>query len=292
MTVASPPNAISVDVEDYYHVSAFSEVVSQDDWATFKPRVVENTQRLMDLFEEFDTRATFFVLGWVAERFPRLVQEIADRGHEVACHGMNHQRIYTQDRKTFRTETQRSKSLLEQASGTEVLGYRAASYSINRDSLWALDVLAEAGFKYDSSVFPVRHDLYGIPNAERFIHELETESGASLLEFPPTTARVLGSNVPAAGGGYFRLYPYWLSRALLRRVQREGEPLMFYLHPWEVDPNQPRIKASLRSRFRHYNNLDKCLPRLRRLLAEFEFSPARDVLAGQQHLGHPAPAGA
>ncbi|MEL6447893.1 MAG: XrtA system polysaccharide deacetylase [Pseudomonadota bacterium] len=285
-------NAISVDVEDYFHVAALSRVISPSDWDGIAPRVAANTQRLMDLFDERSVSATFFVLGWVAERFPGMVREITARGHELACHGMNHQLVYKQSRGEFRDETRRAKQVLEDAAGTRVLGYRAASYSITEASLWALDELIDAGFEYDSSIFPVAHDIYGIPGAQRFIHEREAPSGRRLVEFPPTTARLFGRNVPAAGGGYFRLYPYWVTRALIRRVMAEGEPVMFYLHPWEVDPDQPRVKASLKSRFRHYNNLDKCLPRLRRLTSEFRFATARDVIAESQRLVQPALVGA
>lgn len=272
-------NAMSVDVEDYFHVAALSEAIARDQWDEMSARVGHSTRRLLDLFDATATKATFFTLGWVAERHPDLVREIHQRGHEVACHGYSHRLVYEQSPAEFRDETLRSKQLLEDLVGEAVLGYRAASYSITGQSLWALDILAEAGFRYDSSIFPVRHDLYGLPGAPRFPHVLKTPGGAELVEFPPTTARVLGQNLPAAGGGYFRLYPYALSRWLMRRVnERDGHPAIFYLHPWEVDPDQPRVNASWRSRFRHYNNLHKCEERLGRLLREFRFAPARDVL--------------
>jgi polysaccharide deacetylase family protein (PEP-CTERM system associated) len=281
MKTDTPVNAMSVDVEDYFHVSALSEAISRDDWDSMNARVDFSTRRLLEVFDAADTRATFFVLGWVADRHPALVREIHRRGHEVACHGYSHRLVYEQSPEEFRSETLRSKSLLEDLIGEPLAGYRAASYSITPKSRWALDIIAEAGFRYDSSIFPVRHDLYGMAGAPRFPHILTTDGGAELVEFPPTTARVLGQNVPAAGGGYFRLYPYALSRWLLRRVNEgEGQPAIFYLHPWEVDPEQPRVEAGWRSRFRHYNNLDKCEGRLRRLLGEFRFAPARQVLAG------------
>lgn len=272
-------NAMSVDVEDYFHVAALAEAISRDDWDSMNARVEQSTRRLLDVFADAGTRATFFTLGWVAERHPGLVRDIHAAGHEVACHGYSHKLVYQQSPAEFREETLRSKGLLEDLAGVPVAGYRAASYSITPKSRWALDILVEAGFAYDSSIFPVRHDLYGMPGAQRFPHVLETDGGAKIVEFPPSTARVLGQNLPAAGGGYFRLYPYPLSRWLMRRVNDgEGQPTVFYLHPWEVDPDQPRVETGWKSRFRHYNNLDKCEARLRRLLGEFRFGTVRDVL--------------
>ena len=286
---ATPVNTMSVDVEDYFHVAALSEAISRDDWEHMNARVDHSTRHLLDMFDAAHTRATFFVLGWVADRHPLLVKEIHRRGHEIACHGYSHRLVYEQTPEEFRAETLRSKQMLEDLSGEAVDGYRAASYSITPKSRWALDILVEAGFHYDSSIFPVRHDLYGMPGAARFPHILTTDSGAELVEFPPTTARIGGQNVPAAGGGYFRLYPYVLSRWLLRRVNEcEGQPAIFYLHPWEVDPGQPRFEVGWRSRFRHYNNLDKCEGRLRRLLGDFRFAPAREVLSGLNLLASPA----
>lgn len=274
-------NALTVDVEDYFHVFALSRSIKREDWAALPSRVERNTERLLDLFEAADVQATFFVLGWVAERHAALVRRIHERGHEVACHGYSHRLIYRQTPEAFKQETLQAKRMLEDAAGAAVLGYRAASYSITRQSLWALDVLLEAGFAYDSSIFPVRHDFYGIPGSGRFPYEVEAPSGGRLLEFPPSTYRIAGVNVPAAGGGYFRLYPYAVTRHMLRTLnEREAQPAMFYLHPWEVDPEQPRFKAPWLSRFRHYNNLAKCEPRLRRLLRDFRFSTASSVLTG------------
>lgn len=281
-------NAMSVDVEDYFHVAALSEAISRDDWDSMNARVEQSTRRLLDVFADAGTKATFFTLGWVAERHPGLVRDIHAAGHEVACHGYSHKLVYQQSPAEFREETLRSKGLLEELTGVPVAGYRAASYSITPKSRWALDILVEAGFVYDSSIFPVRHDLYGMPGAQRFPHVLETDGGATIVEFPPSTARVLGQNLPAAGGGYFRLYPYPLSRWLMRRVNDgEGQPTVFYLHPWEVDPDQPRVETGWKSRFRHYNNLDKCEARLRRLLGEFRFGTVREVLGSRGLLnGH------
>jgi len=272
-------NALTVDVEDYFHVSAFADSISRSDWSNHTLRVEHNTHRLLDLFDEHNVRATFFVLGWVAERVTGLVREIASRGHEVACHGYSHQLVYEQSEDVFREETLRSKMFLEDVIQSPVRGYRAASYSITKRSLWALDILAEAGFEYDSSIFPVHHDRYGIPDAPKYPYRLTTPREHSLIEFPLSTASFLGYRLPMAGGGYFRLYPYPLTRAGLRQINsRANKPFIFYLHPWEIDADQPRIQASWLSRFRHYNNLDKCESRLRKLMSEFQFATTWDVL--------------
>ena len=271
-------NALTVDVEDYFHVSAFAKSINHTDWDNHPLRVEKNTHRLLDLFDESQVKATFFVLGWVADRNRNLVKEIAERGHEVACHGYSHQLIYNQTPEVFREETTRSKALLEDIVQEPVIGYRAASYSITQDSLWALDILAEAGFVYDSSIFPVRHDRYGMPDAKETPHLLKTPQGHSLVEFPLSTAKIFKYKLPVAGGGYFRLYPYTLTKAGLRQINRRQQPFIFYLHPWEIDPDQPRVEASWFSRFRHYNNLDKCESRLQRLLSDFEFGTVRNVL--------------
>jgi polysaccharide deacetylase family protein (PEP-CTERM system associated) len=274
-----PLNALTVDVEDYYHVAALARAFSRADWETITPRVKESTERLLDIFDDAAVCATFFVLGWVGQRFPELVREIHRRGHEVASHGLNHTLVYEQTPEEFRKETAISKDVLEQSIGARVRGYRAASYSITKDSTWALDIIAESGFDYDSSVFPVYHDLYGIPGFPRAPHRLVTPKGLRLVEFPPTTVRLFGANLPAGGGGYFRLYPYSLTRYLLMRLNRtERSSFIFYLHPWEIDPEQPRVRAGLRSSFRHYMNLHKTEGRLRRLLRDFKFATALDVL--------------
>ena len=272
-------NALTVDVEDYFQVSAFAKSIKRDDWDGHTLRVERNTQQLLDMFDQAQVKATFFVLGWVADRVPQLVKEIADRGHEVASHGYSHQLIYNQTPEVFREETIRSKKLLEDLCQQPVNGYRAASYSITQRSLWALDILAEAGFIYDSSIFPVRHDRYGIPDAEEKPHVLTTPKNHTLVEFPLSTARVFKYKLPVAGGGYFRLYPYFLTKAGLAQVNRRQQPFIFYLHPWEIDPQQPRIDASWFSRFRHYNNLHKCEHRLERLMKDFDFTTCWDVLS-------------
>lgn len=271
---------MTIDVEDYYHVAAFGHVIEPATWGDWPSRVEANTDRLLELFERRQLKCTFFVLGWVAERFPALIRRIAAGGHEIASHGFSHQLVYRQSPETFREETRRSKRLLEDLVQQPVVGYRAASYSITRQSLWALDILADLGFEWDSSIFPIRHDNYGVPDSPRSPYIIALKSGRCLVEFPLTTARVWGLSVPAAGGGYFRQYPYALSRWLFERASEgQTKPLLFYLHPWEIDPDQPRVPgAGWKSRFRHYTNLHRCLPRLERLLNDFEFSSMGDSL--------------
>lgn len=271
-------NALTVDVEDYFQVSAFSENINYSDWDNYPLRVEDNTRALLELFDQHKVTATFFVLGWVAERTPGLVREIAACGHEVACHGFSHQLVYNQSPQVFREETLRSKQLLEDIIQQPVYGYRAASYSITERSRWALDIIAEAGFIYDSSIFPVRHDRYGMPGTPEAPYILESPAGRSITEFPLATARVFGYRLPVAGGGYFRLYPYLVTRLGLSQINAQQRPFIFYLHPWEIDPGQPRIAARWFSRFRHYNNLDKCQSRLHKLLGDFQFGSTLDVL--------------
>jgi polysaccharide deacetylase family protein (PEP-CTERM system associated) len=271
---------MTVDVEDYFHVAALAKSIDRSSWDQMEYRAEASTRRLLDLFEESDIHATFFVLGWVARRSPDLIREIARRGHEVASHGMSHKLVYNQTPEEFSSETYESKALLEDIIGARVLGYRASTYSITRRSLWALDILHEAGFEYDSSIFPIRHDTYGIPDAPQLPSRIATPKGASIVEFPMSTAPMFGTRIPVSGGGYFRLLPYWLTRSGLAKLNGElNRPFIFYLHPWEVDPEQPRVRTSLKSRLRHYTNLDRCEPRLRRLIGEFRFGRVRDVLS-------------
>ena len=278
-------NSLTVDVEDFFQVSAFEKSVNRSDWDRFPLRVEKNTRRLLELFDTHSVKATFFVLGWIANKVPNLVLEIADAGHEIACHGYSHKLIYNQSRDEFKQETLRARSLLEDIIGQSVDGYRAASYSITKNSLWALDILAEAGFKYDSSIFPVIHDRYGLPGSPKNIYKFTTSSGKQLLEFPLTTAKIGPLTLPMAGGGYFRLYPYWFTDYNLRKINRENrKPFIFYLHPWEIDADQPKIDAGLFSKFRHYNNLDKCENRLERLLKSFKFGTVIEILNNQENI--------
>ena len=274
-------NAFTIDVEDYFQVEAMSAVISRDSWAQREYRCERNVARLLEMLAERKIHGTFFILGWIAQRSPQLVRDIAAAGHEIACHGMSHKLIYKQTREEFRDETRKSKALLEALTGKPVLGYRAASFSIVQSSLWALDELIDAGFTYDSSVFPIRHDNYGIPDAALEPYEIVAPSGRKLVEFPMSIVNWGKLKLPVSGGGYFRIFPYWVTRKSLARInEREQRPFVFYLHPWEIDPGQPRIAASLKSRLRHYTNLSRCEARLGRLLDEFAFAPMREVLSG------------
>jgi polysaccharide deacetylase family protein (PEP-CTERM system associated) len=278
-------NAMTVDVEDYFHVAALAKSIDRSKWNGMEYRVEANTRRLLDLFDAKAIKATFFVLGWVARKSPELVREIAARGHEVASHGMSHKLVFDQTPQEFADETYESKSLLEDIVGAPILGYRASTYSITHRSLWALDILKEAGFIYDSSIFPIRHDVYGIPDAPQVPSRIQTPKGASIVEFPMSVAPMFGMRLPVSGGGYFRLLPYSLTRFGLRKLNHSlGRPFIFYLHPWEIDPQQPRVKTKLLSKLRHYTNLDKCEGRLRKLIEEFRFAPVREVLQAQQLL--------
>jgi polysaccharide deacetylase family protein (PEP-CTERM system associated) len=290
---ANPVNAFSIDVEDYFQVAALAPAVSRESWPTREYRVEANTERILNLLAEKNVKGTFFVLGWVAEKSPGLVKRIASAGHEIACHGFSHQLIYKQSQTEFREETTRAKRFLEDVIGQPVLGYRAASFSITRESLWALDVLIDLGFEYDSSIFPIRHDRYGIPGASPAIGRISGPSARTLVEFPMSAATFLGVQVPVSGGGYFRILPYWLTRKGLRQINESADrPFTFYLHPWEVDPGQPRVKVSAFSTFRHYTNLHKCEARLRQVLTDFSFSTMRDVLTSHGLLRKPSPASA
>lgn len=269
-----PPrrNAFTVDVEDYFQVSAFESRIDRADWPALPCRIERNLERILALLDEQGVKATFFTLGWIAERYPRPLRELVEQGHELASHGYEHIRVIRQDRPAFSQDIRRTKALLEDLGGVEVKGYRAASYSIDRTCLWAHDALREAGYRYSSSIYPIRHDLYGIPDAPRFAYR-PLPDDPTFIEIPITSAEILGYRLPAGGGGYFRLYPYWLSRLAIARVNRhDGQPAIFYCHPWELDPEQPRPPGlSLKTRFRHYLNLGRTESRLRRLLADFSW---------------------
>ena len=276
-------NAMTIDVEDYFHVAAFAEQIPPGQWAAREYRAEANTERVLAVFADAGVRATFFFLGWVAERSPALVRRVADAGHEIACHGFSHQLVFRQGIELFRRETLRAKQQLEDTIGRKVRGYRAASFSITPKSAWALDVLVEAGFDYDSSIAPMRHDIYGWPDGPRAPGPITTPSGATLVEFPVMLARWGGIALPVAGGGYFRILPYPLIKAGLRNINAgQRQPFFFYLHPWELDPQQPRVEgARYKSRLRHYTGLRQCEGKLRRLLGEFRFGTMEDVLAAQ-----------
>jgi polysaccharide deacetylase family protein (PEP-CTERM system associated) len=276
-------NAFTVDVEDYFQVSGFEKDIRREDWDRYDCRVVENTRRIMELLQRHDVRATFFVLGWIAERYPKLVREIHTAGHEIGSHGYWHRLIYQQTPAEFRDDLRRSRGVLEDAIGQRVVAYRAASFSITQQSLWALQIIVEEGFQVDSSVFPIHHDRYGIPGAEPRLHRLETPAGL-LWEFPASVARFARLNVPISGGGYFRLFPLpWTVYCLGRINRSERQPFVFHVHPWELDPDQPRIPTRSRlSRWRHYVNLAKNHRKLDGLLRRFRFGPLREVV-GNHH---------
>jgi polysaccharide deacetylase family protein (PEP-CTERM system associated) len=279
-------NAMTVDVEDYFQVAVFENCIRREDWSRWPVRVEDNTRRVLELFQRHEVHATFFVLGWVAERFPSLVRDITASGHEIASHGFGHERLTNISRTAFRDGIVRTKHLLEDLSGAAVAGYRAPSYSIGPTTLWAYDELREAGYRYSSSIVPIRHDLYGMPAAPRFAFLAE---GSGLLEIPVTTARLWGRNWPCGGGGYFRLLPYALFQSGLRRVnQQEQRPGVFYFHPWEVDPEQPRVPGvTLKNRVRHYLNLTRTVPRIERLVRDFRFDRMDRVFLAPGHAAYP-----
>jgi len=310
-------NILTIDLEDYFMVSAFEDVVKREDWGNYESRIESNTYRLLDMLNNQSSnpiRVTFFCIGWVAERYPKLIREIQGLGHEIACHSYDHRIVYSMTPGEFREDVRKSRKILEDIIGEEVIGYRAPSYSITNKSQWAFEVLAEEGFKYDSSIFPIHHDFYGFPNAPRFPfaislngnNEFEfsvlnvelnptqnstliTQNSNFIIEYPISTVKLLGQNVPLSGGGYFRLFPYPMVKRGLNRInKKEGQPFIFYLHPWEIDLEQPRINGlSSRSSFRHYVNLKKTEFKFKKLLSDFEFSSIKESLgstaASPQH---------
>jgi polysaccharide deacetylase family protein (PEP-CTERM system associated) len=276
-------NALTIDVEDYFQVSAFAPYIRRQDWEARECRVERNVQRILELLAERDVKATFFTLGWIAERYPHLVRRIVEGGHELASHGYGHERASDLTPEAFSQDIQRAKGLLEDLGGAPVLGYRAPSFSIGTANLWAFDKLARAGYRYSSSIYPIKHDHYGMPDSPRFAYRV----GAGLLEIPVTTLRVMKRNLPSSGGGYFRLLPYALSRWMLQQVnQQDREPAIFYFHPWEIDVDQPRIPGiDARTRFRHYVNIGRTERRLQSLLHDFRWGRMDQIFLP----GAPAP---
>ena len=268
-------NAMTIDVEDYFQVSAFAPYIARSDWDTRECRVERNIERILALLDEHKTQATFFTLGWIAERYPQIVRAIVDQGHELASHGYGHERASDLTREAFADDITRAKKLLEDLGGQPVVGYRAPSFSIGEGNLWAFDALLEAGYRYSSSVYPIKHDHYGMPDSPRFAYPVRV----GLLEVPVTTLRLFNKNLPSSGGGYFRLLPYALSRWMLRQVnQRDGEPAIFYFHPWEIDHAQPRVAGiDLKTRFRHYVNIDRMERRLDSLLGDFRWGRMDEI---------------
>lgn len=266
---------MTVDVEDFFHVSAFESIIQPEQWKDYQPRVDANTRRLLDIFAKANVKSTFFTLGWVAEKYPELIKEIHRQGHEVASHGYAHRRASEQTPEEFKLDVIRSKQHLEDLIGEKVSGYRAPSFSIGYKSEWAFEILAELGFVYSSSTYPVKHDLYGTPDWPRFAYKRPE----NIIEIPIPTLRMLGKQVPIGGGGYFRLYPYQMTKKLISRyLKQEKQPYSFYFHPWEIDAEQPRLNdAPLKSRFRHYVNLSKTESKLEKLLSDFSWSTMKDV---------------
>lgn len=272
-------NALTVDVEDYYHVQAFADVIPRSQWDGYPKRVERNTYQLLEMFLLRKVRGTFFLLGWVARRCPKLAVDVLQAGHRIGCHGYMHRAIGDCDHVEFREDVRMAKQAIEDATGVAVKSYRAPSFSINARTMWALEILGEEGFDYDSSIFPIFHDHYGIPNAPRFPYCKTLSSGHQIKEFPPSTIRFAGVNLPVAGGGYLRLLPYSVTSWAIRQLNtRENQPAMVYLHPWEIDPGQPRISAPWLSRFRHYQNLDSTEAKCVKLLEEFSWGPMEEVI--------------
>ncbi|HET6629007.1 MAG TPA: XrtA system polysaccharide deacetylase [Woeseiaceae bacterium] len=273
------PNALTCDVEDWFQVSAFEHLVPKESWTDRECRIPRNVDRVLELYDEAGARGTFFTLGWVAEQHPQVVRRIADAGHEVASHGMQHRRVWNQSPEEFRADITRAKALLEDVSGQRVRGYRAASWSLDRSTPWAHRIMAEAGYEYSSSVYPIAHDHYGLPDAPTGPFYVKR---AGILEIPASTVRLFGRNWPASGGGYFRLLPFVLSRGLMRRISRTtGLPAVFYFHPWELDPGQPRMTGiGMRTRFRHYLNLRRFESRLRRVLKDLNWGRMDEIYLG------------
>lgn len=272
-------NAMSIDVEDYFQVSAFAPYIARSDWDTRECRVERNVQRILALLDQAGVKATFFTLGWIAQRYPQLVREIVARGHELASHGHGHQRASDLTPAQFREDILSAKLLLEDLGGVAVQGYRAPSFSIGESNLWAFDVLADCGYRYSSSVYPIQHDHYGMPDSPRFAYEVRP----GLIEVPVTTLRLGQRNLPSSGGGYFRLLPYALSRWMIERFNRvEGQSAVFYFHPWEIDPDQPRVAGiDAKSRFRHYVNIDRTEARIARLLGDFDWGRMDEIFLGR-----------
>jgi polysaccharide deacetylase family protein (PEP-CTERM system associated) len=272
-------NALTFDIEDYYQVEAFKAFIKFEEWPQYPSRVVDNTKKITDILNERNVKATFFILGWTAERFPNMVKQIADDGHEIATHGYAHQMIYTQSRTAFEEDLVRSIETLEHISGKKIIGYRAPTYSIIEESFWAFDILIRHNLLYDSSIFPIVHDRYGVPDGERFPHTIKRANGQTIIEFPLSTLRFWKWNLPIAGGGYLRLIPYQFLKCALYHLNRQKKPGIIYLHPWEFDPDQPRFSnIPLTTKFRHYCNLRSTATKLRNLIRDFEFASIRDIL--------------
>ena len=275
----NPLNLLTVDLEEWFVVEIFSERFEMTRWEELPSTVVRNTRRLLSLFERYDVRATFFVLGWIAQRYPDLLQELVNRGHEVACHSFGHRRVDKMSADDFRRDTEMAIDAIVKAIGNRPAGYRAPSWSINDSIPWAFQILADLGFEYDSSLFPIKHDIYGIPDGPRRLFKMTFDNGRYLYELPASTVRVLGKNIPLAGGGFFRHSPYWYSRRMVRKLNATGQPAVVYIHPWEFDPDPPRITGlSTLQKYRTYSSTSLLLYKFNKLLKDFEFTTVSDYL--------------
>lgn len=272
-----PINALTFDIEEYFQVSNFSKAIRREEWEKRGSRLSVGLNQILGILAEHNVKATFFVLGWIAERHPALIKKISYQGHEIGSHGYEHKLIYNQSYAEFEQDLKRSIKVIEGITGKKVLGFRAPSFSITKDSLWALEVLANNHLKYDASIFPILHHRYGIERAPRFPYRINN-NGYSIIEYPCSTIKLLGRNIPFSGGGYLRLLPYKIIRKFIKEINRQDKPVMVYIHPWEFDPHQPRIKTGLLNRFRHYHNLETTEVKLRKLLDDFAFTTVREVL--------------
>jgi polysaccharide deacetylase family protein (PEP-CTERM system associated) len=272
-------NALTFDIEDYYQVEAFKKYIRFEAWPRYPSRVVENTRKIIDILDQRNVKATFFILGWIAERFPDMIRRLTDDGHEIATHGYAHHMVYTQTPADFEKDLALSLEILETISGRKVIGYRAPTYSIIEETYWAFDILVKYNLRYDSSIFPITHDRYGVPDGERFPHQIHRDTGTTIMEFPLSTLRFGKWNFPIAGGGYMRLLPYWVLKKGIQHLNHQQQPCIIYLHPWELDPEQPKISnIPVTTRVRHYLNLRSTATKLRQLIHDFEFAPIKEVL--------------
>jgi len=269
-------NFLSIDVEEWFQVENLKEAITPQGWSYCEKRLSSNIFEILNLFEERKTKATFFILGWIAEHFPEIVETIQQKGHEIGSHGYSHTLVFTQTEREFREDVRKSIEIIGKLTGKQVLGYRAPSFSINQSCFWAFEVLSNLGIRYDSSIFPVKHPHYGIPTAPRFIFDIKLNNGRSLKEFPLSTFRLLGLNLPVAGGAYLRILPYWYNKWGIKRLNSKGRAAVVYFHPWEIDPDQPREMVSIFKRFRHYTNLDLMKRKIKKLLDDFEFTSFLD----------------
>lgn len=283
-------NILTFDVEEYFHASIFQKIATPDSWLQLESRVERNIEKILDRLERHQAKATFFVLGWIGEHRPWVVKKIAGFGHEIACHGYDHQLIHDMSTEDFREQLSRAVDILQGLTGKRILGFRAPSFSITEDTLWAFEILAEIGIKYDSSIFPIFHDRYGMPQTPREKFKIKTNHGAEIIELPPSSVRILGQNLPFGGGGYFRLFPLWFTTWSLRRINRRGLPVVFYLHPWELDPGQPALEIGLWDRLRHYSNLKIVEKKLEKLLRSFQFLSICEFLELEQPQSERIPA--